>query len=83
MVGSYDFFMIAVQITVQRREDDWYIRSCTADFGHGLVRRLAAPMRRFQSQHAAVNFMKRLVLREARILGRQETGSDIVCQVRQ
>ena len=58
-------------MTIEHRSHrGWHIVTCEVDSNHGIIK-LALPIRRFISQLAAVNFMKRAVLRE---LQRQIVG---------
>lgn len=72
---------IPVHVTIEHRQHSWYVTACSVDFGNGMTR-LLPPTRSFISETEAVNFMKRLVLRDLQRHGRPETGPDIDCQVK-
>ena len=74
--------MVGVEIEIEQKDDWWYLTICQANLGNGLARRFATPARRFSSSKAAINFGRRLVLQYLREYGRQETGSDLHCNVR-
>jgi len=73
--------VVQVEITIEQKHHAWSIVACKADFGKDIVR-LVSPTRTFTSQEAAVNFVKRMVLRDLRHRGRPETGTDIKSQVK-
>ena len=73
--------MIPVHMTIERRHHSWYVAACSVDFGNGITR-LLPPTRSFKTETAAVNFMKRMVLRDLHRHERPETGTDIECQVK-
>jgi len=71
---------IQIQMTIEHKAGAWCIAASSVDFGNGLTR-LVPPTRDFISEQAAVNYVKRIVLRHLRHQGRPETGTDIDCQV--
>jgi hypothetical protein len=73
--------MIPVHLTIGHRHQAWYVAACSVDFGNGITR-LIPPTRSFISETAAVNFVKRVVLRALRDQGRLATGSDLECHVK-
>ena len=63
--------MVHMTMTIEHRSHrGWHIVACEVDSDHGIIKP-TLPIRRFISQLAAVNFMKRAVLRE---LQRQIVG---------
>ena len=72
---------IPLHVTIEHKQRSWYITACSVDFGNGITL-LLPPTRSFISETAAVNFVKRMVLRDLQRHGRPETGLDIDCQVR-
>ena len=73
--------MIPVHMTIERRHQGWYVEACSVDFGNGITR-LLPPTRSFKTETAAVNFVKRMVLRDLQRHGRPGTGTDIECHLK-
>ncbi len=74
--------MVKVTITLHHKHEAWHVLAYEATFADGSPRIMPAPpTRRFVTQKAAINYVKRLVLGCLHHQSKHATGMDITCHV--
>jgi hypothetical protein len=73
--------MISVAIQLIREGQDWRIHRCAVNVGNNRIRACAAPSRKFGSEVAATNAMKRRVMEYLRLKGHTDSPVDIAWHV--
>jgi hypothetical protein len=75
--------MVKVTITLQRQGQAWHVRRYDVEVlsGQHTLPLDPPPTRKFISQRAGANYVGRMVLDRLKRVSKDETGTDIVCDI--
>ena len=74
--------MVTVNIVLQHTRHAWYVIAYHANFADGSHDPLPLPpTRMFITEKAAINYVRRVVLRRLNLVRKDATGTDIVSHV--
>jgi len=75
--------MVKVTLTLQLKREVWYMVACDIHTEDGIQPLILPnpPKRKFLSQEAALNYVKRIVLGRLKRQKNDATGADITCHL--